>query len=258
MRLELDQVALGDGPGAPLPAVSVVADRRAPGFVAVETEGAPTLASLVAGGRMAPDRGRVTLDGSEDADAVRASFALVDTPTVAEPFSTLTVAQVTREELALAGHRADRASVAEFLDVVGLTEHRRTRLASLPTELRVRLLCELALLRPGVEGLVLTSPERHGGDVAAWLGVVHDLARRGVVVLTVTGVAALATVRALPAPDLGEDEDDDAEAAPGEDEDTETAPGADSDTHFDARPDDDPAARPDDDTAAPTPGSPRS
>jgi len=243
MRLELDQVALGDGPGAPLPAVSAVADRRAPGFVAVETEGAPTLASLVAGGRMAPDRGRVTLDGSEDADAVRASFALVDTPTVAEPFSTLTVAQVTREELALAGHRAGRASVADFLDVVGLTEHRRTRLASLPTELRVRLLCELALLRPGVEGLVLTSPERHGGDVAAWLGVVHDLARRGVVVLTVTGVAALAAVRDLPAPDLGED-DDDVEATP--------------DTDLDLDTDLDTAARPDDDAAAPTPGSPRS
>ena len=248
MRLELDQVALGDGPGAPLPAVSVVADRRAPGFVAVETEGAPTLASLVAGGRMAPDHGRVTLDGRDDADAVRASFALVDTPTVAEPFGSLTVAQVAREELALAGHRAGRASVAEFLDVVGLAEHRRTRLVSLPTELRVRLLCELALLRPGVEGLVLTSPERHGGDVAAWLGVVHDLARRGVVVLTVTGFAALATVRALPAPDLGEDD----ESGLDTDDEANTDPDTDTDTDLDT------AARPDDDAAAPTPGSPRS
>jgi ABC-2 type transport system ATP-binding protein len=246
MRLELDQVALGDGPGAPLPAVSVVADRRAPGFVAVETEGAPTLASLVAGGRMAPDQGRVTLDGRDDADAVRASFALVDTPTVAEPFGTLTVSQVTREELALAGHRAGRASAREFLEVVGLTEHHGTRLASLPTELRVRLLCELALLRPGIEGLVLTSPERHGGDVAAWLGVVHDLARRGVVVLTVTGFAALAAVRALPVPDLGEDEPEPDAADTDADADTTDTDTLTTDTLVT-----------DDSAVAPTPGSPR-
>jgi len=234
MRLELDHVAIGDGPGAALPAISVVADRRSPGFVAVETEGAPTLASLVAAGRMSPDRGRVTLDGSDDDAAVRASFALVDTPSVAEPFGSLTVAQVTREELALAGHRGDAASTALVLDELGLTEHRRTRLSALPTELRVRLLCELALLRPGVAGLVLTSPERHGGDVAAWLAVVHDLVRRDVVVLTITSFAAVTALSALPVPDFGEAD----------------APDTDTDTDTDT-------TLPDDADVAPTPGSDR-
>ena len=202
MRLELDHVAVGEGPGAPLPELTVVADRFAPGFVAVETVDAPVLASLVAGGRMAPTSGQVTLDGSDDAGVLRASFALVDTPSVAEPFGSLTVAQVAREELALAGLRSDRASTALLLDEIGLAEHRGTRLQALPTELRVRLLCELAVLREGVGGLVLTSPERHGGDVAAWLSVVHDLVARGVTVLTVTGFAALAAVEALPVPDF--------------------------------------------------------
>lgn len=202
MRLELHGVAIGEGPGAALPPLDVVADRWAPGFVAVETENAPTLAALVAGGRMHPESGRVTVDGRSDDAAIRASFALVDTPTVAEPFAALTVTQVAREELALAGLRSDKASARLLLDEIGLREHERTRLGALPTELRVRLLCELAVLRPEVRGLVVTTPERHGGDVAAWLAVVHDLVGRDYTVLTITGFAALATIESLPTPDF--------------------------------------------------------
>lgn len=202
MRLELHDVAIGAGPGAALPPLSAVADRWTPGFVAVETENAPTLASLVAGGRMRPETGRVTVDGRPDDAAIRASFALVDTPTVAEPFAALTVVQVAREELALAGLRADKASARLLLDEIGLREHERTRLSALPTELRVRLLCELAVLRPEVRGLIVTTPERHGGDVAAWLSVVHDLVGRDYSVLTITGFAALATIESLPRPEF--------------------------------------------------------
>ncbi|KQS17754.1 hypothetical protein [Frigoribacterium sp. Leaf186] len=228
MRLELHDVAIGEGPGAALPALSVVADRWTPGFVAVETENAPTLAALVAGGRMHPESGRVTVDGRSDDAAIRASFALVDTPTVAEPFAALTVVQVAREELALAGSRSDKASARLLLDEIGLREHERTRLGALPTELRVRLLCELAVLRPEVRGLVVTTPERHGGDVAAWLSVVHDLVGRDYTVLTITGFAALATIESLPTPDF-------APAAPAApiatdaDAETDAAPPASSD-----------------------------
>ncbi|MDY0892022.1 hypothetical protein [Frigoribacterium sp. CFBP9030] len=204
MRLELLGAAVGDGPGAPLAPLTVTADRGIPGFVAVETENGPTVASLVAGGRMAPERGRVLLDGSDDADAIRASFALVDTPGVAEPFGSLTVSQVAREELALAGLRSDRASVSLLVESLGLDEHRRTRLHALPTERRVRLLTELAVLRPDVRGVVLTTPERHGGDVHAWLDVVGDLVARDYTVLTVTSYAALAQA-SIPSPDVDDD-----------------------------------------------------
>ncbi|TWX34004.1 hypothetical protein ES689_15155 [Frigoribacterium sp. ACAM 257] len=264
MRLELDHVAVGTGPGAPLPELTVVADRFVPGFVAVETVDAPVLASLVAVGRMAPSSGHVTLDGSDDAGAIRASFALVDTPSVAEPFGSLTVAQVAREELALAGLRSDRASTALLLDEIGLAEHRGTRLQALPTELRVRLLCELAVLREGVQGLVLTSPERHGGDVVAWLAVVHDLVARGVTVLTITGYAALAAVEALPVPDFaargehatgGADADADAADADSADADDATGPD-DPDTSSleapDTDTDDTTDIPPDDSAVAPT------
>lgn len=66
MTLELDHVGIGEEPGAPLPVVSAVAAPGRPGVLAVETEQAPVLASLVAGGRMQPDTGRLLLDGHED------------------------------------------------------------------------------------------------------------------------------------------------------------------------------------------------
>ncbi|ROQ39925.1 hypothetical protein EDF46_1560 [Frondihabitans sp. PhB188] len=197
MNLTLEAVGLGDGPGAPLPAISAAASTRVPGVVAVETEGAPTLASLIAGGRMRPDTGRVLIDGVDDAARIRETFALVDTPTVAEPFADLMVRTVVQEDLALAGLRGNADSARDFLDTVGLAEHDETRLKNLPTEARVRLLSELAALRPGVKGLIITSPERHGGDTERWFRVVEDLSARGFTVLLVTGVAAALHVNQL-------------------------------------------------------------
>ncbi|MFJ7288202.1 hypothetical protein ACIQUC_07795 [Curtobacterium sp. NPDC098951] len=197
MTLELDHVGIGEEPGAALPVVSAVAAPGRPGVVAVETEQAPVLASLVAGGRMRPETGRVLLDGHDDAAAVRRTFALVDTPGVAEPFPVMTVKRVVREELAFAGQRPSREHVDTVLDELGLREHADTPVQRVPTDVRVRLLAELALLRDGVTGLVVTSPERHGGAVEGWFAVVRDVARRGVTVLLVTSKAAAATVEHL-------------------------------------------------------------
>ncbi|AMM19167.1 hypothetical protein AX769_02255 [Frondihabitans sp. PAMC 28766] len=190
MNLTLDNVGLGEGPGAPLPATSATATTDRPGIAAIETEGAPVYLSLIAGGRMEPETGRVLLDGVDDAARIRERFALVDTPTVAEPFADLTVRTIVQEDLVLAGQKGNRANVRLFLDAIGLLEHEATPLRTLPTEARVRLLTELAILRPGVKGVVLTSPERHGGDTEAWWHVVTDLSARGYTVLVVTGVAA--------------------------------------------------------------------
>lgn len=195
--LELDHVGIGDEPGAALPTVSAVAGPGRPGVVAVETEQAPVLASLVAGGRMRPDRGRVLVDGHEDPAAVRRAFALVDTPGVAEPFPVMTVRRIVREELAYAGRRPSRDHVDTVLDSLGMTRYADTHVQRVPTEVRVRLLAELALLREGVTGLVVTSPERHGGAVEDWFAVVRDLAVRGVTVLLVTSKAAAQTAATL-------------------------------------------------------------
>ncbi|ROP74771.1 hypothetical protein [Curtobacterium sp. PhB115] len=197
MTLELANVGIGDEPGAALPVVSAVAAPGRPGVVAVETEQAPVLASLVAGGRMHPDTGRVLLDGHEDAAAVRRAFALVDTPGVAEPFPVLSVKQIVREELAFAGQRPSREHVDTVLDELGLQHYADTHVQRVPTAVRVRLLVELALLRDGVTGIVLTSPERHGGAVEEWFAVLRDVARRGVTVVLVTSKAAATTVENL-------------------------------------------------------------
>lgn len=238
--LELDHVGIGDEPGAALPVVSAVAGPRRPGIVAVETEQAPVLASLVAGGRMRPDSGRVLLDGHEDAAALRRSFALVDTPGVAEPFPVLTLTQIVREELAFAGRRPSREHVDTVLDELGMTPYAGTPVQRVPTDVRVRLLVELALLRPGVEGLVITAPERHGGAVESWFAVVRDVALRGVTVLLVTSKAAAATASALvdtipqpepeSAPTSGPDRPDDATVPGGGDPRLPSGPGSHTDT----------------------------
>jgi ABC-2 type transport system ATP-binding protein len=197
MTLELDHVGIGDEPGAALPVVSAVAAPGRPGVVAVETEQAPVLASLVAGGRMRPETGRVLLDGHDDAAAVRRTFALVDTPGIAEPFPVMSLRRIVREELAFAGQRPSREHVDTVLDELGLRDYADTHVQRVPTDVRVRLLVELALLRDGVTGLVITSPERHGGAVEGWFAVVRDVARRGVTVVLVTSKAAAATVEHL-------------------------------------------------------------
>lgn len=197
MTLELDHVGIGEEPGAALPVVSAVAAPGRPGVVAVETEQAPVLASLVAGGRMQVDTGRVLFDGHEDPAAVRRAFALVDTPGVAEPFPVMTLRRIVREELAFAGQRPSREHVDTVLDELGLAAWADTHVQRVPTAVRIRLLVELALLRDGVTGLVVTSPERHGGAVEDWFAVVRDVARRGVTVVLVTSKAAAATVETL-------------------------------------------------------------
>lgn len=195
--IEIDHAGIGDEPGAPLPVVSAVAGPHRPGILAVETEQAPVLASLVAGGRMQPDSGRVLLDGHEDAAALRRTVALVDTPGIAEPFPVMTLRRIVREELAFAERRASREHVDTVLDELGMSAYADTHVQRVPTDVRVRLLTELALLREGVTALVITSPERHGGVVADWFAVVRDVAARGVTIVLVTSKAAAETATQL-------------------------------------------------------------
>lgn len=121
----------------------------------------------------------------------------MDTPGVAEPFPVMTLKQIVREELAFAGQRPNREHVDTVLDELGLRDYVDTAVQRVPTAVRVRLLVELALLRDGVTGIVITSPERHGGAVEDWFQVVRDVARRGVTVVLVTSKAAATTVEHL-------------------------------------------------------------
>ncbi|MCU1425492.1 MAG: hypothetical protein JWM51_1783 [Microbacteriaceae bacterium] len=189
MRVRLDDASIGHGVGADVPPLSVTVADGTPTVIAVETAQRPMLVSLLLGGRIGVDSGSVTLDGADDLAALRAGSALVDTPTVAEPHAGVTLATLVAEELAFAGLPSSKRAVNEFLDAQGLREHARVAMRTLPTAPRLRLLCELALARPGVDALIVTSPERHGGDVAEWYGALAAIAARGTAVVIVTDAA---------------------------------------------------------------------
>jgi hypothetical protein len=189
MRVELDGVSKGRR-GAALPPASVSYRSGRATLAVAETEQRPTVLGLIAAGRMRPDTGAVTIDGATDAAAVRRRVALVDAPDVCDPAPNVSVAGLVGEELMFAGRRADPISARRWLDGLGYRELAGTAIADVsPTE-RLRVLCELALLRPGVEGIVVVSPDRHGGEPLAWWRLMQEYAERGMAVLAIAGRAS--------------------------------------------------------------------
>jgi hypothetical protein len=118
----------------------------------------------------APDAGTVALDDATDRrarNALRRRVALVDAPDVSEPAPNIAVAGVVAEELMFAGLASDPLSARRWLDEHDLRSSARLPIADLAPAHRLRILLELASARPGVDGLVLVSPDRHGGDPAS-------------------------------------------------------------------------------------------
>ncbi|WP_445337895.1 hypothetical protein [Clavibacter sp. CFBP 8614] len=229
MIVTLTDARVGDGPAPALPAISLSYGGPEPVVAVAETELRPTVLSLVASGRMRIDGGALALDGDgtagtdagADAKDVAARIAervaLVDTPRINEPADDVSLRAVVAEELALAGHRSGRHEVGVILDDQGLADLARAPFSAVPAVARIRLLTTLAASRAGVEAVVVTSPERHGGAVGEWMRVLRDLARSGTGVLVVTSEAAAEAIAALPA--------DDASAAPATPEPTPSIDG---------------------------------
>lgn len=210
MIVTLTDARVGDGPAPALPAISLSYGGPDPVVAIAETELRPTVLSLVASGRMRIDGGSLALDGDDSAGValrIAERVALVDTPRINEPADDVTLRAVVAEELALAGHRSGRHEVGVILETQGLADLARAPFSAVPAVARIRLLTTLAASRDGVEAVVVTSPERHGGAVADWMRVLRDLARSGTGVLVVTSEAAAEAIAALPA--------DDATPAPG-------------------------------------------
>ncbi|TPW77633.1 hypothetical protein [Schumannella soli] len=227
MRITARRLALGEGLAAAVPEMDVVAETSvahpaAPIALAVETAERPQLLSLLLGGRLKPTAGEVLVDGSSDTAELRRRVALVDTPGTSEPSPGVALRTVVAEELAFAGTPSSRRATDAVLTQHGLADHARTPLRAVPAAPRIRLLSELALLRDGVEALVITSPERHGGDPRGWFGEVRQIAERGVLTIVVTDEATAALLRAAGAGD-GSAPAADAEADP-EPEPTAPAP----------------------------------
>ena len=192
MRVRLDQVQKGRR-GEALGATSLSYRSGRATLAVAETEQRPTVLGLIASGRMRPDAGTVALDEATDRrahNALRRRVALIDAPDVSEPAPNIAVAGVVAEELMFAGLASDPLSARRWLDGQGLRSFSRLPIADLAPAHRLRVLLELASLRPGVDGLVLVSPDRHGGDPVHWWRLAEEFAARGFAVLVIAGEAA--------------------------------------------------------------------
>ncbi|MGN6427232.1 hypothetical protein [uncultured Leifsonia sp.] len=195
MRIVLDSVAKG-ARNAALPPTTASFQTGQAALARAETEQRPTVLGLIASGRMRPDAGVVSIDGETDYAAMRRRIALIDAPDVCEPAPDVTVAGIVAEELMFAGRASNPIAVGRRLTELGAAEYSRWAIGTVPPTVRIRLLSELALMRKGVEGLVIVSPDRHGGDPVEWWRFARELAGRGIAVLVVAGDASAAAIAA--------------------------------------------------------------
>lgn len=209
MRVELEGVSKAARAHA-LPETTLRFDSGEVTFAFAETEQRPTVLGLLASGRMKADAGRVLIDGEEDPKALRRRVALVDAPDVSAPEPNVFVGAVVAEELMFAGHRSGPVSARRWLKKHDMDGVATRPFGNLEPRERLRLLCELALLRRGVGGLVLVAPDRHGGDPRVWWELADGFAQRGIAMLTVAGEASRLVLGIDPSPDDQAPPDDDA------------------------------------------------
>lgn len=189
MRIALHDVSKGRA-GQALPTTSLEFHTGAVRYALAETEQRPTVLGLIASGRMRPDTGRVSIDGGTNTKDLRRRVALVDAPDVSDPHPDITLAGVVGEELMFAGVGATPLHAKRWLGRLGYQELAAVPIGSIDPAARVRILCELAVLRDGVEGIVLVAPDRHGGSPDGWWRIAGEFADRGYAMLVIVGGSA--------------------------------------------------------------------
>lgn len=195
MIVELAAVTKGRH-GSVLPETSLRFGTGRPTLIEAETEQRPTVLGLLATGRMRADAGTVLIDGARDNRQLRARLALVDAPGVSEPASNVSLRGVVSEELMFAGLPAGPRAVAQNLCELGVEGMGSWPMSTISPGIRVRVLTELALLRSGVDGVVIVSPDRHGGHPDQWWATAHEVASRGKAVLVIVGHSAVVALGA--------------------------------------------------------------
>ncbi|MFS0853371.1 hypothetical protein [Microbacterium sp. 179-I 3D4 NHS] len=189
MRIALSDVSKGRA-GQALPSTTLEFHTGEVRYALAETEQRPTVLGLIASGRMRPDTGRVTIDGSADTKRLRRQVALVDAPDVSDPHPDISLAGVVGEELMFAGLGATPLHARRWLSRLGYLELSSVAIGNIDPAVRVRILCELAVLRDGVEAIVLVSPDRHGGSPDGWWRITREFAERGFALLVIVGGSA--------------------------------------------------------------------
>lgn len=190
MRLAAHGVAKG-----PLPMTTVTARTGEVVLVPVEGGQRPTLLALILSGRMTPAAGSVTIDGDDDPRLLRRRVAVVDAPDVSAPVDDLPLASVVTEEFVFTGLRGPRRATRRLLADEGLSDRAGTPIGDLPAADRIRVLTRTAAAPPDVDALILTTPDRHGGDTSSWLDTAHAWAARGYAVIVLASAGAIAAAR---------------------------------------------------------------
>jgi len=246
MKLELVSVTKGPG-GRVLGATSATVSSGEAVLVRAETEQRPTVLGLIAAGRMRPDSGEVLVDGSANPRRLRRVCALVDAPVVSEPDAAVFTVGVVTEELMFAGRRANPISARRWMSEHGCSDLSGVPIGQVEPARRIRILCELAASRPGIEALVLVAPDRHGGRPTTWWRVVEDIAATGIAVLVIAGRASWEVLHGPdpehamdpdpdPDPDLGPVRETAPEPEPGSPADPDPTPDPDPDPYADPEP----------------------
>lgn len=169
MLVEAHSIAV-EGPHGPLLRPTSVSFAAGEATLVVGPPGAGhTALALAVSGRLRPSEGYVTIDGERSMFALRRRVAPVDVAGVSEPDDVVPFAAVIGEELAMCGRKASRSAVRAYLAERGAEDYLSTRVEDVPPDIRAWLLADLALHRPGVEGIVLACPDRYGlGAAVAW------------------------------------------------------------------------------------------
>ena len=201
MELVADAVGVAGVRSPLLRPTSFVAPSAQVTVVASDPGYAQVALALALAGRIPLSTGRVLLDGGDDESARTRHVALVDVPEVSAPEEGLALHHVVAEELAFAGRPSGPEAVARFLADHGILVPARARFEDLEPADRVRVLVHAAAERTSTRVLVVTGPDRRGGDPRVWWPVLTGLAAQG---LTVIAVLTHATIRQLELPDGAE------------------------------------------------------
>jgi ABC-type transport system involved in cytochrome c biogenesis ATPase subunit len=174
--LSVHQLAVNGRRDPLLPATSFSAARGALSLITGTRQDQRTALALAVTGRMKPSGGSMQWDGIAGIRRLRTASAVVDSPGVNEPEQHLSVRDLVAEDLALIPGRRGTPSVASWLTENGFEDIAGLWVDQLDAGRRLELLTALALSDPGIELLVVDSPDRHSGDPAAWLPRLEALA----------------------------------------------------------------------------------
>lgn len=191
MRVEIREVTKGTS----LPPTTAHFASGSVTRVVAETEQRPTVLGLIATGRMKPETGTVTIDSTESRRQLRRRIALVDAPGISEPEPNVTLGGAIAEELMYAGRPSNPVAARLWARSMNMLDSFDLPISDVDPGTRIRALVELAALRTNddktpIGGIVLVSPDRHGGDPHEWMRIAGLMADRGLAVLIIAGSAA--------------------------------------------------------------------